>query len=153
MCTNGIWLDAVENENTHKPQTLPLGSLYWEKREKKTSSVYHAGKKAQQGGFSNRRDDFWSEVLSFKEERGQWTRPWRKDRCEHAETKVGGWTVVIPDTWTIMGQVDRRWAWQLLEGRVMQFSLFTAASQGPDIIQDKQQAHSRWQFKIRYKWN
>jgi len=41
-------------------------------REKKISSVYHAGKKAQEG-FSNRRDDFWLEVLrmSFKEERGQ----------------------------------------------------------------------------------
>ena len=125
-----------------------------EKIQKKTSSVYHAGKKAQEG-FSNRRDDFWPEVLrmSFKEDRGQWTRPWRKDRHEQAETKVDGWTVVIPDTWTIMSQVDRRWAWHLLEGRVMQFSLFTAASQGPDIIQDKQQAHSRWQFKIRYKWN
>lgn len=48
--------------------------------------------KKQQQGFSNRREDFWSEVLrmSFKEERGQWTRPWRKDRHEHAETGVGG---------------------------------------------------------------
>ena len=48
--------------------------------------------KKQQQGFSNRRDDFWSEDLrmSFKEERGQWIRPWRKDRHEHAETGVGG---------------------------------------------------------------
>ena len=108
MCTDGILLDAVEDENTHKPETLPLGSLYWEEREKKISSVHHAGKKAQQGGFGNRRDDFWSEVLrmSFKEERRQWTRPWRKDRHKNAETKVDGWTVFFPDTGTIMGQVD-----------------------------------------------
>ena len=50
MCTDGILLDAVEDENTHKPETLPLGSLYWEEREKKISSVYWVqGKKHKKG--------------------------------------------------------------------------------------------------------
>ena len=148
MCTDGILLDAVENENTHKPQTLPLGSLYWEEREKKTSSVYHAGKKTQQGGFSNWRDDFWSEVLSFKEERGKWTRPWRKDRHENAETKVDGWTVVIPDTVTIMGQVDWSEPGSSLRTGLYSFpcSLMHPRALALYMISIRHTVHASWKF-------
>ena len=63
-----LW--KMKSHISHRPCSKRDGT---EEIEKKISSVYHAGKKAQQERFSNRRDDFWSEVLrmSFKEERGQ----------------------------------------------------------------------------------
>ena len=66
-------LDAVEDKITHKPQTLPLREpVLRGEREENFKCLLSAGKKAQEG-FSNRRYDFWSEVLrmSFKEEREQ----------------------------------------------------------------------------------
>ena len=121
-----------------------------ERREKKTSSTYHAGKKAQQEGFSNRRNDFWPEVLrvSFKKERGQWTRPWRKDRHEQAETKVDGWTVVIPDTVTIMGQVDWSEPGSSLRTGLYSFpcSLMHPRALALYMISIRHTVHASWKF-------
>ena len=66
-----------------------------------------------------------------------------------AEIGVGGWTVVIPDTGTIMGQVDWRWAWRCsLRAGLCSFpcSLFHLRALALYKISNRHTVHASWKF-------
>ena len=79
-------LDAVEEPNTSKLQTLPSGSLYWEEREGNPQmSTMQEKKTHTHTKRSLVIDDSKVLSMSFKAEVRQWTGPRRMDRREHAE--------------------------------------------------------------------